>query len=261
MTGQIVNDQFLNQNPNYLLYFDYVDPSTLQPLQVWANMPETLSFGIGNHYEPLMSGGFTDLAPLFGESFAHSAQIASSITQSVWGVVPQASPLSIQVWQGTGPLEMDIPLYFQTYADPVLDVLIPCTNLIKMAAPYRIGGADKAQKSSAYQSLASQGDATAAGQLNWNLLHAPGPTVYDVMTNPNNPKGNVALYLGTTMYLPQIVITQLSFQVDSHFTDQGYPLSVEANVSIRTLFNLTQEDYLKYLWPGINTYSNQYVNS
>ena len=84
-------------------------------------------------------------------------------------------------------------------------------------------------------------DAANENRIYTSLLHAPGPTIYDVATN--QPGGTIELIIGRVLKLPSVVINSIQLDLPTRYTEEGHPIQAEVNVSFRTHYTYSREDY------------------
>ena len=195
-------------------------------LQVLAQTPEEIGIQIDNEWDAYIANGEIPLpigrsggALGAGTTLAEFGARATGLTRSNQG-------LTSQVWRGTSPLEIQLPLLLNARENAYQDVVVPIKNLIQLASPFRIGAGSVLGE---YSSIFG------------NIIHAPGPTILDVIQGSG--RGNISLTIGRLLSIPSVVITSLQFDIKNRMTRQGYPVEADVNVVLRTHYTYLREDY------------------
>ena len=181
-----------------------------------ANLPENFSLSVGSDWDQPFAKPITDYlkdAGALSGKFSSITDLASSLS----GMTPQMKWLSMSVWtQGTG-LELELPLVFRAFNDPVKDVTDKIVKLMRMVAP----------------------EANAGGQL-----QAPGPSIMGNVVGYNTyiSGENITVELGNFVRLSPVIVRQVSSEVISQFDQWGNPMSATVNISIQTPYVITKGD-------------------
>ena len=126
--------------------------------------------------------------------------------------------MSAQVWQGSAPIDMVLPLTILTRRDVITDVIERLKSLIKLSVPREMGG----------------------------LLYSPGPKVslgagggvgFGAITQ------QISVIIGRTLYFPSVVVTAVNPVFDVK-PDRATGKFQKANTSFafRTFLTPTQQD-------------------
>lgn len=248
----------LSTNPNYLLRLKGGKTSN-QPdenIEVIANLPENIMIQTRNDWDSLLprGGGEEAIGRMRGSRSSLTSLIGAglSVGRVLTGQTASMPVFTAQIWTGTTPLEIAIPLQFDAFEDPLQDVVKPIKDLMRLSMPYEgftntpilSGGIQRAR-----DILAGLG--VPAGML--TFLHAPGPALWDVFTNNDplgvrNPPGTISLVLGKHLYFPSVVIIGLDVEQPSRFNDEGWPISMTATITLRSFVVMSREDIDKFIW-------------
>lgn len=195
-------------SPNFLVYISSKKGTVV------ARAPEELALNLTSEWDtPLLSSGFTLLDLALREGFGKS-------TKSQFA--------SAQVWTGSSPIEITLPLEFYAEADPILEVVQPIVTLARMALPTLSGKAG------------DQG-----------FLTPPGPSLLGFNIRGNESKDSndqISIVIGNFLNFTNVIITEVSPTfVTRDMTKGGAPLKATCDVTFRTMFSLTGNDFAGFL--------------
>lgn len=245
----------LTTNPNYQVTLTQNGTN----LTVIGNAPQDFDFNLTNEYTSLMQ-----LAGTFGVGTASVSNTAGNILKGSIGVatalgVGQAKAGTVQVWNGTSPLEFTLPISFRAYSDPLADVINPLRMLIQMASPTSTVGflmspgpslADAF--GSAFKSVASSIESLLGGTANTNS----GASFLSGLNKA------ITLRFGSGIVVPGLIITGLHVKMGSRAArGSGLPISAEATVSLRTFMVFSQNDVLNMFYGGAAAAAANIVSS
>lgn len=183
---------------------------------VYAWLPDSIQFLVRSNWAPIVGnvgGSLMNFALIKGSEFFGAGPITFT-----------SKRLSAQEWEGSEPLDLQLPLHFFATQDAGLEVIEPIRKLMKMALPRK-----RRQDS----------DDT--------FLVPPGPVPRVFGSNseadrdPNSDRINV--YIGnycriTDMFIS--VIQQIEFL--GKLSTDGIPMEAKCNVVFRTLFSPIADD-------------------
>ena len=193
-----------------------------QELQVIAQTPEEIGLQIDNEWESWIANGEVPGTNLLQSRVLSRLATGIGVLGTASGITRSVQGLTSQIWRGTTPLEIQLPLLLNARENAFTDVVVPIRNLIQLASPYRIG--------------VGEGET-----IFNNLIHAPGPTLFDVTSN--NPNTAIRLEIGRIISIPSVVITSIQADIPNRYTAQGHPIEANLNVSLRTHYTYLREDY------------------
>jgi len=197
---------------NYGLYITANEDN----ISIRASLPETFEFMSDSDYDTPFSSGIISNARL------------KLITRLTTGSAGATQNMSMQVWQGTNPINLSFPLVFTAESDTDKDVITPIKQLTKLTMPSSVGG----------------------------VLFSPGPRFKKKDTLDKNAAlldilsyveltNLISLQIGNFMYFPSVVITSVSQQYDVRLDGRGRPIKATVSVGFRTFFTPTQDDVEK----------------
>lgn len=143
------------------------------------------------------------------------AGITNYIAQEVGGVSTRTQFASAQVWSGNAPGELVLPLEFYAQDNPKIEVVDPIIKLNKMLLP-RLKGREG------------------------GLFVPPGPRT--ILRNKSHDQ--ITIDVGNFLFFTNVVITNVSqVFVTRDMTQSGLPLRASCEVTFRTLFSLTGNQF------------------
>ena len=173
---------------------------------VVARLPEELQMSLTSEWDtPLLSSGASALETLVQNGFGKSTR-----TQFA----------SAQVWSGSSPIEITLPLEFYAEENPKLEVVEPIVRLSKMALPRR-GSTDK------------------------GLFTPPGPRIFKVDTRQlSNKHDDITISVGNFLTFNRVIITNVNPTfITRDMTQDGLPLRATCEVTFRSMFSLSGDDF------------------
>lgn len=176
---------------------------------VRAWMPEQLQFGVASSYESKMAGLMDSLISSLPIVGGIASKIAGGVT-ALTGYALTTKKLSLQTWNSTSPMTMNLQLVFMAIDDPEVDVKKPIVALMNCVVP-------------------SEENV---------LLRSPGPTFAD-------PDFCYQIRYGKIAYFEKCIITNVSMNADSLVTKGGHLIGAMADVQIETATVVTSEDLFK----------------
>ena len=243
-----------------------------KPISVVAAIPEQIGIQIDNEWEAWAGGG---TFPTFGNFQIPGVSKALGAYGSfarLRGQSTYSQAFSLQTWHGTSPLEIQLPLLFDARNDPYTDVVTPISDLIRLASPYRVGLEDVTKSvesaveyfddeelSEQLSQGVSRGEnfidnvGRALGvdnvpEIFRTILHAPGPTIFDAALGRQSTQ--IELHIGRLIHLHSVIINSISVNIPTRYTRNGYPIQADVDVSLRTHWTLSREDYERQLFLG-----------
>lgn len=235
--------------------------STGKGILVEAWLPETVGMDVNANYDAPFAQGIANQVP---ENVGALARfLGMSLTTQAF---------TIQVWQGGAFIEFQIPFIFQAESSPANDVMRPIKDLLKLTMPKDPNGGglleapgpviDLKRLSESGASAASA-IAEVAGGISVSsvkdtfselksdtfgvlssLKNSAERNIARPLSNAivNSIKNNISLYIGKFLYLPSVVITDVSPTYDVMIGPDRNPIRATVNVNFRTFFIPTQND-------------------
>lgn len=230
-----------------------------QGILVDAWLPETVGMDVNANYDAPFAQGIANAVP---ENLGALARfLGMSLTTQAF---------TIQVWQGGAFIEFQIPFIFQAESGANNDVMRPIKDLMKLTMPkdpqggglleapgpvidlQRLAQANVGQAVSnivAGFTLSNMKDAfTELKSDTFGALAKAKNSAQENIARPlssaivNSIKNNISLYIGQFLYLPSVVITDVSPTYDIMIGPDNNPIRATVNVNFRTFFIPTQND-------------------
>ena len=188
-------------SPNFLVYI-----LSTQHGQVVARLPDELQMQLASEWDtPLLSSGASPL---------------ETLVQSGFGVSTKTQFASAQVWSGSSPIEITLPLEFYAEENPKLEVVQPIVKLCQMALPRRSG--ESGEK---------------------GLFIPPGPRIFGFNINELG-NDQINIQIGNFLNFEKVIVTQVNPTfVTRDMTQAGFPLRATCEVTFRSMFSLTGSDF------------------
>ena len=224
-----------------------VDSPRLNLSNEWivGRLPEEFSYNVSSSYT---------------EQWQNSGQgILSLGTSIATGRVLGSTILSTSRWQGSSPIDYDVPIEFVAEKNAWDDVIYPLIILQKLALPS--GGEEISDervrniRENVSAAVESSLNRIASGDLEGlsrDVIEAititpPGP---QFATLAEDVADDIAIYLGTFMRFRYVVITSISVQMSGIQAQHG-PVKATANINFQSSLPSSSEliDYI-YQDPG-----------
>lgn len=272
----------IHTNPVYVMTIRSEATGNTPALEVKANMPDTLSFGVASEWESRLPANLFDLAnEVVGTVLPPGKRVLdifSAGAQQLYGINPILQALTHPAWNGTSPLEFNLLMLFDAEYDAAEEVIRPIINLIQMAAPYkgdaeelsnrvnndvipninsRIDSVDELRQDyaagisllggSSPKNLVEQGlQGLAAGYGGASKIIG-GQLLFPPGPSALNPeRGRISLTMGSLMHIDSIIIPQVNVTLSTRLDIRGLPISGQADVVIRTTQVPSREDIAGY---------------
>lgn len=227
---------------------------------VEAWLPETVGMDVTANYDAPFAQGIANMLP---ENVGALARfLGMSLTTQAF---------TAQVWQGGAFIEFQIPFIFQAETSAANEVMKPIKDLLKLTMPKDPSGGGLLEapgptidiKKLAASGASSEVFSNLSGGLSVSNMkdaykELKGDTfgalanlkdkAQENIARPlskaivNSIKNNISLYIGNFIYLPSVVITDVSPTFDVMVGPDNNPLRATVNVSFRTFFIPTQND-------------------
>lgn len=168
---------------------------------VVARAPEELSIQLSSEWDtPLLQSGVSGAIEIGLQELANR----SVRTQFA----------SAQVWSGSSPIEITLPLEFYAESDPKLEVIDPIIKLAKMALPGSVG-------------------------KNFGQFVPPGPKIFDFTSGDQ-----ISIDIGNFLNFQKVLIIGVNPTfITRDMTQKGLPLKATCEVTFRSMFSLTGNDF------------------
>lgn len=125
--GDIVVNGYKIDQPEYKVFIEREGTETNDQISISAYLPENFSSSITSQYDAPFEN---KLAEMVGDKVSLGMRLA--------GLATSTQKMSIQVWQGSAPMEFSIPLNFLLDSDSEKDIYKPWRQLMAMALPSRM---------------------------------------------------------------------------------------------------------------------------
>ena len=153
------------------------------------------------------------------------ATVGSSVDtlSRFFGASTQSEFQHTQIWQGTSPITLTIPLRFfaLSSASAEEDVTNPIRNLMKLALPDRNG----------------------------NFLKPPGPlptatkeNILSTGANPDKVGEIITVSIGRFLYFSPVIVTSVNSNIPLKFTEDSVPLTASVDLTFNTFRIATKSD-------------------
>lgn len=200
---------------------------------VVALMQEGISMTTHSNWEPVV--------PMGMGNFESVTQAITSLAGSPTSLITKAA--SRRIWKGSSPILIVAKLKFEAVNDAFKEVAMPCKILQKLALPSEkdILG-DTMQKFNISKSLpvlSPPGPTpfTTVGLLE-NLDSNPASTYHDAIKGMSG--GNLIIVrIGTFISFINVIVKEVSINVEPKFTKEGYPISASVDMSFETYEMMT----------------------
>lgn len=230
-----------------------------QGILVEAWLPETVGLDVNANYDAPFAQGIANMVP---ENIgALSRFLGTNLTTQAF---------TVQIWQGGAFVEFQIPFIFQAESSARNDVMQPIKDLFKLTMPKdpqggglleapgptidlkRLAQANVGQAvSNIVNGLTFSNMKDAFTELKsdtFGALAKAKNSAQDNIARPissaivNSIVNNISLYIGTFLYFPSVVITDVSPTYDVMIGPDDNPLRATVNVNFRTFYIPTQND-------------------
>lgn len=199
---------------------------------VVARLPEEVPITISSEWEAPIAGAFSGLR----------GKIADFTLRETTGVTLKNQLFTSQIWSGSSPIEMTIPLEFYADRDPLREVLLPIIALSKMALP-RYNNTELTDKANRSIQKAIDELGITAKNLELKPLTAPGPLIFDAETSEVK-SDEITIQLGEFLLFKRVIITNVDMNFNTRdLVKEGKPLRASCEVTFRTIQSLTGEDF------------------
>lgn len=232
-----------------------------QNIYVDAWLPEQVQTDVSANYEAPFAQGIGSINEKFG-----------SLAQFI-GMNLTTQAMTAQIWQGGSFINFSLPFIFQAETSAEVDVMRPIKQLMRLAMPKDPSGGGILEAPGPHidiRKLAANGGDQAASAVQSALDYTSSPskmmdTAKQLKNDPlgsfaifkdaannvaqkastalvNSVVNNISLSLGTFMYFPSVVVTDVSPTFDVILSPDGKPLRASVNVGFRTFYIPTEND-------------------
>jgi hypothetical protein len=204
-----------------------------KPFRVSAWTPENFSISSSAHYEAKLGGGIASLIQSLNP-FARATSRAGGILGQGWdkasglmanggaaaffGVSDVTQEMTFQTWVSSEPISFNLPLLFNAEFEAYGDVYANLLELLKLTLPWNkyLG--------------------------KFKMLAGPGISYYDALKPGNQNIENVSLTIGKRIFLPIVLVDNVTIEWDTLSDAKGNYISGRADVSMRTPFVATRDN-------------------
>ena len=224
-----------DSNPAYQIHI-------LQPerdITIHAYMPENFTSSISSDYD----APFTEsAASALADHLPGGLGAATLTAAQAAGFGKTAQGLSMQVWQGSAPMDFSIPIQFLYDTNTNTDIIDPMKALMSLALPRSVGG----------EVLGSVAEAVGLDSKGDVFLESPGPKIaqgegtfggFIESSISIRTKDDIILAIGEFMTFPSVVITNVDSDYEIKLDRAARkPIALNATVAFRTFLTPTAED-------------------
>lgn len=175
-------------------------------------LPESIGIQLGSSWENPYDKSFGDmLGGKEGQAANAAADIAGAPNRSKW--------MTAMVWKNGQPLQISLPFVFAANENTETDVLSKFRFLSKLVSPDELG----------------------AG----NSLRSPGPTIAGQVIDSASVQ--ISCRIGNFLFLDNVVVESVDANIDFILDENGKPMYMTFNVTVKTFYSVTKEDIDKML--------------
>jgi len=195
-------------------YKAYIKADGLPPIDLY--LPESFNLNVRSQYDtPFAQGLPSSILPDKLGKIVSGYSAATGISTA-----PQAA--TAQIWQGSAPIEFQLPFILIADTSARTDVLNKIRDLMKLVMPSKTNG----------------------------FLTSPGPKIegFSEFFRPESYsdkpklKDNISLHIGRFIYYKSVVITDVDSTYDTKMDAEGLPIRAVVNISFKTFFTPVKED-------------------
>lgn len=230
-----------DDNPDYKFYIINNDLGVF----VDAFLPENFELAIQNDFDTPFSQGVSE----GGLTNAIKAFAGTSLT---------TQSMTMQVWSGSSPVNITIPIVLTATRDTDQDVTQQVKTLMKLSMPRKKTGSflitPPGPKLDTSKLSVLEGLSSAATDLKNSLLGGNDNSnrgfvdqLQDVFTNM---KEVTVIQIGRFIQFPSVIIDNVSASYDTMFDRKGRAIRCSVSVSFRTFYTPLAEDIDKFFSPG-----------
>ena len=242
-----------------------------QGIIVEAWLPETVGLDVNAQYEAPYAQGIGQLNEKVGE-------LARFL-----GVSLTTQGLTAQIWQGSGEFIFTLPFVFQAEDSAANDVMLNIKRLLSLTMPdgnegglltapgphldlKKLASNSGAEIVSRAMSLKEVGFSGGADKIKGTMQSASNMTLGGVLDSgasainkeigalnqliKSSVVNNISLYIGQFIYLPSVVITDVSPTFDVVLAEDKNPVRATVNVVFKSFFVPTKQD-MEDMFPAV----------
>lgn len=216
-------------------------------------LPETFTVSVNSHYDPPFGQGNQD-----GGAIGSALKIVGHTT-----LVSQS--MTMQVWGGTDPIELQLDMEFLAESDPYTEVIMPIKKLMRLVMPNKTDGVGRLEPPGPKINWAD----TLKG-ISLDVLKGIGNASFEQAGNTlrnaqDAATGKISVFVGNFLTFDSVVITNVTQVYHSMFDAKGLPLRATVSVQFRTFLvpatsNKVDEDDLIRMFNG-PSYDDQVAGS
>lgn len=196
-----------------------------------AVLPENYELNVNSDYSPAFPNGIA--------SFVENKSGAVAQGLRLLGYNMQSQDMTLQVWQGSAPIDFSIPFIFIAHNDAYREITLPIAALHALVMPTALGGAGGVFKSPGptVKFKKESVESISAAATSFKNL-ARGAVFHSFLSIT----GKTSVMIGNHLYFPNVIITGVTSNFETKFTKAGQPIMGSVNVAFRTLFTPTAQD-------------------
>lgn len=191
-----------------------------------ANLDEKINVSMSSQWDsPFGRSSLGDLASkLFGGKVTGEA---IDVALGAAGFGSKLKAQSAQIWTGSSPMTFSFTMKFNAVNNTESEIRDRHMAMLQLCAPSEFIG---------------------SGSL--VVLRAPGPTIVGSAISPTNSRC-INLRVGNYLYLRNVVVKNVSSDVDTLFDEHGIPIAMSIAVEIESFYScFTSEDIKSMFSPG-----------
>ena len=196
-----------------------------------AVLPENYELNVNSDYSPAFPNGLA--------SFVENKNSWAAQALRLVGYNMQSQDMTLQVWQGSAPIDFSIPFIFIAYTNAYQEITLPIAALHALVMPTAIGGGGGFFKSPGPTVIINKkAFLSTTNAINAISNTAKGAFLHGFLS----VSGRTSVAIGNHLYFPNVVLTGVTSNFETKFTKAGQPIMGSVNVAFRTLFTPTAED-------------------
>lgn len=201
-------------DPRYQAILNVVDNTEKKnSFTIVGTLPERFTLTLSAQWaDPFNNTSMTAGLKASGQIGA-GTEMAANLAMSAAGISDRNKFQSASVWQGGSPISLTVPFIFIAETSAQKDVIDKLSKMMKLVTP--VEGKN-------------------------GIMYSPGPTMLGTVMSNNSRK--ISVRLGSFMQLSNVVITNVSADVDAMFEQEGKPISMTVNVDLHSYFVTTDKD-------------------
>jgi hypothetical protein len=208
--------------------------------RVPAILQDKMQFRITSDWQPVVSPSDMKGANIFLQAVSGGRMSAV------------ASITSRRIWMGTSPVNISLTLRFEAISNAKTQVVIPCMNLKKIAAPAKgkteftmgiVGGTIPLLAPPGPHPFAlPEGDIDAEAKVSRSEVSKAKQVAQDLQKFMMEGQDTISVSIGKLWHFKSVIVKEVEVTFDNKYTSEGDPISATAQLLFETYEILTKED-------------------